>query len=163
MGCIRPFKVALCTISDGAALVSGRREVSDAAVAKIHEDLSVWRETGYAGRMVVECFHSGSKTVNVMGTLVIKNLPEQLHDKLRRQAERNHRSLNKEAMVVLEQALGSRPAPKLSPPLKLRGGFRPTIEEILAAIEDGRYSHYRSLDEVNEWVDELRQDRDVAP
>lgn len=37
-----------------------------------------------------------------------------------------------------------------------------TIAEILAAIEDSRYSHYRSQDEVNAWVDELRQDRDVA-
>jgi plasmid stability protein len=75
-----------------------------------------------------------------MSTLVIKNMPDQLHEKLRRQAERNHRSLNKETVAVLEKALGAttRRPPKLSPPLKLRGGFRPSIEDIEAAIAEGR-------------------------
>jgi plasmid stability protein len=96
-----------------------------------------------------------------MSTLVIKNMPDQLHEKLRRQAECNHRSLNKETVAVLEKALdATRRPPKLPPPLKLRGGFRPSIEDIEAAIADDRYSHYKSLDEVNRYVDELRADRD---
>jgi plasmid stability protein len=74
-----------------------------------------------------------------MSTLVVKNLPDQLHEKLRRQAKRNHRSINKEAVAVLEQALDARhQPPKLSPPLRLRGGFRPGIEDIEAAIAEGR-------------------------
>jgi len=73
-----------------------------------------------------------------MSTLVVKNLPEQLHEILRRQAERNHRSVNKEAVAVLEQALGAGAALKLSPPLKLRGGLRPNIVDIEAAIAEGR-------------------------
>lgn len=51
-----------------------------------------------------------------MGTLVIKNVPEPLHDKLKRQAERNHRSVNEEVIAILEQAFGLRVPPKLSPP-----------------------------------------------
>jgi plasmid stability protein len=74
-----------------------------------------------------------------MSTLVVKNLPEELHEKLRRQAKRNHRSINKEAVAVLEQALGGeRQSLELSPPLRLRGGYRPTIEDIEAAIAEGR-------------------------
>jgi plasmid stability protein len=74
-----------------------------------------------------------------MSTLVVKNLPEELHEKLRRQAKRNHRSLNKEAVAVLEQALDGEPQPpELSPPLRLRGGYRPTIEDIETAIAEDR-------------------------
>ena len=77
--------------------------------------------------------------VSSMSTLVVKNLPDQLHEKLRRQARRNHRSINKEAVAVLEQALGgTRQTPRLSPPLQLRGGYRPSIEDIEAAIVEGR-------------------------
>jgi hypothetical protein len=40
----------------------------------------------------------------------------------------------------------------------------PDYAEILAAIRDGRFARFRSLEEVNAYVGELRQDRDdVAP
>ena len=32
--------------------------------------------------------------------------------------------------------------------------------EILEVITDGRYAHFKSQDEVNAWMDELRADRD---
>jgi len=32
--------------------------------------------------------------------------------------------------------------------------------EILEAITDGRYAHFKSQDEVKAWMDELRADRD---
>lgn len=98
-----------------------------------------------------------------MSTLVIKNLPEHLHAALKSQAQRNHRSLNKEAVALIEQAIAPpSPAHGLPPPIKLKGGPI-TIEEIEAAIAEGRFAHYRSLDEVNAYVDELRQDREMAP
>jgi len=63
-----------------------------------------------------------------MSTLVVKNLPEQLHAQLKLRARRNHRSLTKEAIALIEQALSAPRQPlKLSPPLRLRGGYRPTI------------------------------------
>jgi plasmid stability protein len=37
-----------------------------------------------------------------MKSLVIKNVPEELHARLKRNAQLNHRSLNKEVIAVLE-------------------------------------------------------------
>lgn len=74
-----------------------------------------------------------------MPTVVLKNLPEPLHARLKERALRHHRSLNKETIALIESALGtSQVPPVLSPPLRLRGGFRPSIEDIEAAIADGR-------------------------
>lgn len=40
-----------------------------------------------------------------MGALVIKNLPEPVHERLRLRAARNHRSVTKEAIALLEAAV----------------------------------------------------------
>ena len=82
-----------------------------------------------------------------MPTLVVKSLPEPLHTRLREQALQNHRSITKEAIVILERGLmglsvasigsGRRPLSPLPPPLKLKGGPL-TTEQIRAAIDDGR-------------------------
>ncbi len=73
-----------------------------------------------------------------MGTLVIKNLPDDLHARLRDQAERNRRSVTKEAVTLIERGLAPmRKAPALGPPIKLKGG-RLTPEQIEAWIAEGR-------------------------
>jgi plasmid stability protein len=74
-----------------------------------------------------------------MSALVIKNLPDHLHEQLKLQAQRNHRSLTKEAIQLLEAGLAAG-APKrpLPPLIKLKGGHRPTIKEIEPAIADGQ-------------------------
>lgn len=75
-----------------------------------------------------------------MSTLVVKNVPEPLHEKLRAQALQNRRSLTQEAIHILEQALLAAPrrAPiKLPPPIRLKGG-PVTTEWIEAAINEGR-------------------------
>lgn len=75
-----------------------------------------------------------------MSTLVLKNLPEQLHERLKAQAAEHRRSLTQEAILVLEQGLLTRPRRALlllPPPYVLKGGPL-TIEQIEAAIEDGR-------------------------
>ena len=73
-----------------------------------------------------------------MSTIVIRGLPEALHQRLKAQAKRNHRSLNKEAVALLEQQLGSaRPTAKLAPPLRLKAG-PVTIGQIERAISRGR-------------------------
>ncbi len=46
-----------------------------------------------------------------MATLTIKKLPDVLHERLKRQARQNRRSLNNEVIVLLEQAL-ARSAPE---------------------------------------------------
>jgi len=48
-----------------------------------------------------------------MSSLVIKNLPEHLHSQLKARAKRNHRSLTKEAIAVLEAAIDA-PVPASS-------------------------------------------------
>ncbi len=74
-----------------------------------------------------------------MSALVIKNLPDHLHAQLKLQAQRNHRSLTKEAIQLLEAGLsGSTPARALPPLIKLKGGHRATIEEVEAYIADGQ-------------------------
>ena len=40
-----------------------------------------------------------------MTGLIIRDVPEELHKKLKQQATRHHRSMNKEAIALLEQAL----------------------------------------------------------
>jgi plasmid stability protein len=58
-----------------------------------------------------------------MSTLVIKNLPEDLHARLKEQAERHRRSVTMEAVTLIERGLTSaRRPPRLGPPIKLKGG-----------------------------------------
>ena len=44
-----------------------------------------------------------------MVTLVIKNVPEPLHFKLKERAKRNHRSLTKETIALIEHAVALPP------------------------------------------------------
>lgn len=74
-----------------------------------------------------------------MGTLVIKNLPDHLHARLKQRAQRNHRSVTKEAVSLIETGLtGATPPIDLPPPIRLRSGFRPTIQDIEAGIAEGQ-------------------------
>ena len=71
-----------------------------------------------------------------MPSLLIKNVPEELHRRLRDRAAREHRSLNKEVIVLIEQALGRGSATPLPEPMPLRRTLTPTF--ILRAKRDGR-------------------------
>lgn len=74
-----------------------------------------------------------------MTTLIIKNLPETLLANLKERAHRNKRSENHEVVALLEEALVNvRQFSHISPPLKLRGGHRPSIDEIEEIIAQGR-------------------------
>ena len=42
-----------------------------------------------------------------MGTLTLKNVPDALIEKIKRQAERHQRSLNREAIHILEHGSGA--------------------------------------------------------
>ena len=62
-----------------------------------------------------------------MTALVIKNLPEDVLDRLKERAKANHRSLTKEAIVLLSSGVGpATPPPRArepsSPPYALPGG-----------------------------------------
>ena len=59
-----------------------------------------------------------------MSSLLIKNIPDDLKKKLKEQAELNHRSMNKQVVSLLEQAVARPSVASLPPPIKLK--FRPT-------------------------------------
>jgi len=71
-----------------------------------------------------------------MPSLVIKNLPEEVHQKLKQQAARHHRSMTKEAIAILIDGLGRNPVHDVPAPYK--GRFTLTNEFIDAAKREGR-------------------------
>ena len=77
-----------------------------------------------------------------MPTLVVKNLPQPLHERLKAQAQQHHRSMTKEVVALIEQGLlaprsALAPVRPLPPLVRLSTG-PVTPEWIAAAIADGR-------------------------
>ena len=59
-------------------------------------------------------------------TITLKNIPDEIYERLKASAEENRRSLNREAIVCLERALlGVAPSPvqRLARARSLRGGL----------------------------------------
>jgi len=75
-----------------------------------------------------------------MAALVIKNLPEKIHRRLKDEAARNRRSMTQHAVLLLEQALetGETPAARRTPPPPVELGVRHDHKWIYAAIREGR-------------------------
>ncbi len=55
-----------------------------------------------------------------MASLLIKNVPENIKKKLKEEAEIHHRSVNKQAVFILEKALGGSAIGPLPRPVKTR-------------------------------------------
>ncbi len=79
-----------------------------------------------------------------MATITLKNIPDDLYERLRRRASTHRRSINSEMIHCLEEALQPR---RLPPEERLRRirKLRPAIDsqavshdDLLAAIDDGR-------------------------
>jgi len=66
---------------------------------------------------------------------LIKDIPPELHERLREAAARDRRSMSKEVIALLEGALAPRPA-ELPPPVK--AAFSLTPDWLERAIDDGR-------------------------
>lgn len=71
-----------------------------------------------------------------MPSLVIKNLPEDLHRRLKQQAERHHRSMTREAVVILSEGVG--PSTTREAPAPYKGKFPLTEAFIDEAKREGR-------------------------
>ena len=71
-----------------------------------------------------------------MPAIVIKDVPEQLHRRLREQAERNRRSMSQELLTIMEQAL--QPVPPLGriKPIRTKRPF--SHAWLLKAMREGR-------------------------
>jgi plasmid stability protein len=71
-----------------------------------------------------------------MASLLLKNFPKRLHERLKTRAEQHRRSMTQEAFTILETALIDVPPVKLPKPIKpLR---RVTSAMIAAGIREGR-------------------------
>jgi hypothetical protein len=71
-----------------------------------------------------------------MPALLIKDIPREVHEWLRREAERNRRSMNQQAIVVLEERMRRFRAVKFPSPVKTRTIL--TAEFIDRAKREGR-------------------------
>lgn len=72
-----------------------------------------------------------------MPGFVIKELPEELHRRLKEQAARHHRSMTKEVLAVLEQALGAQLS-QSNMPAPFRGRIKLTDKILDKARREGR-------------------------
>lgn len=71
-----------------------------------------------------------------MAALLIKNLPDELHERLRRRAAANHRSMNREVIAILEREMVPWTVEELPPPVKSLKPIRG--EELVQLIRDAR-------------------------
>ena len=72
-----------------------------------------------------------------MPGLLIRDIPRQLYGRLKDSATRHHRSISKEALVILEETLGRKAAPgELPRPIK--GRFPITQTFLDEARSEGR-------------------------
>ncbi len=72
-----------------------------------------------------------------MPALLIKDLPPELHEKLKASAARHRRSLTKEALVLLEGALAT-PKRPVEPPRPFKARVPVTQELLDQAKDEGR-------------------------
>ena len=71
-----------------------------------------------------------------MASVLIRNLPDELHRQLKRRARRHDRSLNQEVIALIEIALDNRPVQALPAPVELR---KPLTQDMLdQARQEGR-------------------------
>lgn len=74
-----------------------------------------------------------------MAALLIKNLPPEMHGRLRARAERNHRSMNGEVIAILEGTLQDGTPADLPRPVRTRRPIDPDrILDIIRAGREGR-------------------------
>jgi plasmid stability protein len=84
-----------------------------------------------------------------MASLLIKNIPPLLHDRLKQRAAANRRSLNSETIRVLEEAVAVAPtsAETTEPPVS---AHEKTWEEIYSKVPPEVAARLRALDKLRE-------------
>ena len=71
-----------------------------------------------------------------MAALLIKDIPREVHDWLKREAERNRRSMTQQAIVILEERMRRFHPARFPPPVRTRTIL--TAEFIDRAKREGR-------------------------
>ncbi|MGY6216864.1 FitA-like ribbon-helix-helix domain-containing protein [Methylolobus aquaticus] len=78
-----------------------------------------------------------------MASVLIKNLPDALHQQLKQRAERHHRSLNKEVIALIEAALTNPQAEDASE--RVASLRDPRITELLDEVQQRRAARVLAL------------------
>ncbi|MDJ0756508.1 MAG: Arc family DNA-binding protein [Ardenticatenaceae bacterium] len=73
-----------------------------------------------------------------MTNMIIRQIPEELHQKIKERAARHRRSVNKEVLVLLEEALARHDALPAEPPEPFAGRVAITDDWLRQAREEGR-------------------------
>jgi plasmid stability protein len=73
-----------------------------------------------------------------MPNLLIRDLPEEVHRRLKERAAQNRRSMSQEALLLLEEALGWRMNETLEPPAPFKGDFEIDYTWLDEAKRSGR-------------------------
>ena len=73
-----------------------------------------------------------------MSALLIRNLPPEVHERLRVLAQRNRRSLSEEAAHLLEEAIAAQMPLAAQPPTPFAGAFPLSDEWLDKAKSEGR-------------------------
>ena len=55
-----------------------------------------------------------------MPAIVVRDVPPVLHQRLKQEAERHHRSMNREIIAILEKELGATRSSSLPEPIRLK-------------------------------------------
>lgn len=79
-----------------------------------------------------------------MVTVTVKNIPEQVYERIKTQAKTNHRSINGEILSILEQAISIPPIDVMETLKRARkvreltANYKITADEIEKLINEGR-------------------------
>lgn len=73
-----------------------------------------------------------------MTDLLIRQIPDHLHAKLKQSARANRRSMNQEILLLLERSLGEEKSPSPSLPQPLNGAFLIDDAWLQRARDEGR-------------------------
>jgi len=74
-----------------------------------------------------------------MSAVVVRDLPPVLHQRLKQEAVRHHRSMNREIIAILEKELRAPVRTELPPPVKGKEPADPQwIVQVIREARDGR-------------------------
>lgn len=76
-----------------------------------------------------------------MHTITVKNIPAEIYEKLKQSAEKSHRSINREIIAYIEQAVGSR---KMNPDLLLANARKLRARTASHPINDDEFTQAKN-------------------
>ena len=95
-------------------------------------------------------------------TLTIRNVPDQIAERLRTRAERNHRSLQGEMMALLEQSVGERGLGEEVREYRSQSASKLTFEEVVERAKKRgplRSEAERKEESIVEMIHRMRDER----